>query len=888
MTWMLLLRLLPRDLRDNIAGDLHEEFLRIESARGRWRAAAWGWACATRVVVAFVWERLRHRRGVPPIGEELRPKTNFWDSLRQDARFSIRLLQQQPAFTAVAVGAMVVGIGGNTAMFSIVDAVLWRALPYPDADRVMQLAEQRPKEGRMFGAVSPADFYDWRSESRSFASMGAYYENALNFTRAGEPERIPALMVTSGFLEALGIMPAWGRGFTVDEETIGHNRIVVLTDGVWRRRFGSDPAIVGGRITLDDNLYTVVGVLPRTFWWPEDVDVLVPLALTDEDRALRGAHFLKPLGRLQAGVATDQARQELALIGSRLEQAYPDANRGHSPNIRPLRESLVGDMRLPLLALLTACGFVLLIACANVATLFLALATRRQKELAIRRAVGATRGRIARQMIIESLAVSVCGGALGVLAAGWAVAAARSSLHAQFADLPGLDRVGVDGRVLAVAATASVITGLLFGAVPAVAASDARIGVGLGDDVRGSTANVAARRMRSALVVTEVAVSLILLAGAALMIASFYQLSRVSPGFRTDRLFLAEIDLPSSRYGDHDQAVRFYESVMERVHAAAGVERVAVTSAAPFTGFDARLDLDIEQPTVELKPPVRAQVRLVSHGYFAAIGMPLLRGREFTERDTDARPRVAIINQAAVRRFWPNADPIGRRISLGSPTRWMEIVGVVGDVRHEALTADYEPEAYIPFRQGFDSLGSGLDRGMTLVVRASFDSDAMTSIIRTAVEEIDPQQPNGRVRVMDQLIAASVGPQRLNSLMTSAFAFIAVLLTAAGLYGVMSYVVAQRTREIGVRMALGASSGRVLGMVIGEAGVITAIGIACGLAGSLVVMRFLRAMLFGVSAADPVIYITASGLLAAVALAAALVPSRRATHIDPVIALRDS
>jgi putative ABC transport system permease protein len=888
MTWMLLLRLLPRDLRDNIAGDLHEEFLRIYSARGRWRAAVWGWACGTRVVAAFAWERFRHRRGVPPIGEELRAKASFWDSLRQDTRFSIRLLRQQPAFTAVAVGAMVVGIGGNTAMFSIVDAVLWRALPYADADRVMQLAEQRPKEGRTFGAVSPADFFDWRSQSRSFASMAAYYETALNLTRAGEPERIPALMITSGFLEALGIMPASGRGFTVDEETIGHNRLVVLTDRVWRRRFGSDPAIVGGRVMLDDNPYTVVGVLPRTFWWPEDVDVLVPLALTDEDRALRGAHFFKVLGRLQRGVVIDQAQQELALIGSRLEKAYPEANLGHSPNIRPMREALVGQMRLALLALLAACGFVLLIGCANVATLLLARATRRQKELAIRRAVGATRGRIARQMIIESLAVSICGGALGVLVAGWAVAAVRLSLHNQFADLPGLDRVGVDGHVLAVAAAASIITGLVFGLLPAVAASDARIGAGLGDDVRSSTANVAARRMRSALVATEMAVSLILLAGAALMIASFYQLSRVSPGFRTDRLLLAEIDLPSSRYGEHALAVRFYESVMERVHAAAGVERVAVTSAAPFTGFDARLDLDIEQPTVELKPPVRAQARLVSDGYFAAMGVPLLRGRAFTERDTDIRPRVAIINQAAVRRFWPNADPIGHRISLGSPTRWMEVVGLVGDVRHEALSADSEPEAYIPFRQGFDSLGSGLERGMTLVVRAPADAQAMASVIRIAVKEVDSEQPIGRVRTMDGLVAASVHPQRLNYLMASAFAFVAVVLTAAGLYGVMSYVVAQRTREIGVRMALGASSGRVLRMVIGEAGIITAIGIAGGLAGSLVVMRFLRSMLFGVSAGDPVIYIAASGLLAAIALAAAVVPSRRATHIDPVMALRDS
>jgi putative ABC transport system permease protein len=887
MGWMRLLRLLPADLREPIAGDLQEEWERLRQRIGPLRAAAWGWMAAVRVVLAFQIERLTHTRGVPPLAEELRQKRQIGDEIRQDLVFSVRMLRRQPAFTAVALTALAVGIGANTAIFSVVDAVLWRPLPYADADRIVDIAEQRPREGRMYGAVSPADFFDWRREAQSFTQMAAYFEYAVNLTGVGEPERLRALQVTAGFLEALGVVPTAGRTFITAEETDGQNQAVILTDGIWRRRFGADPNVVGRTVTFNGNPYTVVGLLPPSFWWPSPTDVLLPLALNDHDRTLRAAHFMFLIGRLKPNVDLKQAYQELTVIGARLEQQYPEENRGHGPNLRSLRESMVGTARVALLALLGAVGFVLLIACANVATLLLARASVRQQELSIRRALGATRARVVQQMMTESLVVSAIGCGIGLLLAAWSVAAFRTVLPAEFSELPGLDRIGIDARVLLAAVGASLVTGVVFGVLPALVASDTRVHVGLTEEARGSSGSAAASRLRSALVVSELAFSLILLAGAALLIVSFARLTRVSPGFQTDGVVTATLNLPASRYGSHTLAVRFYESVMERLKGAPGVQRVAVTSAVPFSGLDARLNLDIDPPVLELKPPVRAHPRLVSPGYFAAMGIPVIRGRGLDDRDVESTPLVVVINETAVRRYWPNADPIGARISLGQPVRWMEIVGVVGDVRHEALAVDAEPEAYIPLRQGFVAIGVGLDRALALVVRSGADEVSTAAAIRTAVASIDRQQPVGRIRAMNAMIAASIGPERLNYLLVTAFAAVAVVLTAAGLYGVMSYIVAQRTREIGVRMALGASQAQVVGMVMRQAGTMMAGGIAIGIAGALAVTRWTASLLFGVSAADPTIYAVASLLLALVALGAAAVPSRRATRIDPMVALRE-
>jgi predicted permease len=492
------------------------------------------------------------------------------------------------------------------------------------------------------------------------------------------------------------------------------------------------------------------------------------------------------------------------------------------------------------------------------------------------------------QLLTESVTLSLLGGAVGLLMGGYGLAAFRMLLPSQFSALPGIERMGVDGRVLLAGIVASAATGVLFGVLPAFAASGQPLTLQLDEESRGGSSGVRARRLRSVLVVAEMAFSLVLLAGAALFITSFRNLTGVSPGFRPERLATVQLSLPASRYGDSVRTVAFYEEVMERLRAAPGVERVAATSAPPFTGLDARLNLNIDPPALDLEGTVRAHPRLVSSDYFATLGVPLVRGRWFTDRDdAEARP-VAVINETAARRFWPKDDPVGQRISLGEPARWMEIVGIVKDVRHQSLHLEPVPEAFIPMRQGFTALGEGLGRSLTLMIRTAGEPLAAAPAVREIVASIDAQQPVGLMRSMDQLIADSVGTERLNFVLVSAFAVVALLLTAAGLYGVMAYLVAERTREIGLRMAMGAQSRQVVAMVLGQAGAMMAVGIGIGVAGALLASRAIGSLLYGVSAVDPGIYVTVTLLLAVVALGAAAVPSLRATRIDPLAAIRNS
>ncbi len=528
--------------------------------------------------------------------------------------------------------------------------------------------------------------------------------------------------------------------------------------------------------------------------------------------------------------------------------------RNHTTAVLPLREALVGDTRTALLVLLGAVGLVLLIACANVATLLLARATTRQKELAIRMAVGGGRVRLIQQMLTESLVLAMAGGTVGLLLAVWSIEGLRGILPAQFSELPGIDQLGLDARVLAAAFVVSLVTGLAFGLAPALVASDQRVGATLNEGARGTSGGAGGRRLRSALVVAELALSLVLLVGAGLLMASFWNLTEVSPGFRPDHLVTMRVTLPATRYGEPARAVAFYQGVFDRLRTMPGVERVAVSSAPPFTGLDGRLNLEVEDRTIESPFPVRAHPRVVSADYFQAMGIPLVRGRVFSDRDTADAPAVAIINQSAVKRFWPALNPIGERISLGDPAKWREIVGVVGDIKHDGLDAETTPEVYMPFQQNFTALGTGLIRGLSVVVRTSADESAIAPLMRSAVAGVDDQQPVGQIRTMDDLIAQSVAPRRLNLMLLVVFALVAVTLTAAGLYGVMAYLVTQRTREIGVRMALGATPSSVLGLVLRQAGVMTSAGILIGLAGAYALARYLASLLFNVSAADPMVY----------------------------------
>ena len=890
----LLRRLLPGDLAEPIAGDLLEEYLAAVARRGTPQAHMWVWWQAIRLAAIFRWEHAAHRRGVPPIAEELRAVASIWDRLRQDVVFSVRMLKRQPGFTAVALLALALGIGGSTAIFSIVDAVLWRPLPYADAHRIMSLAEQRPREGRWFGPIAPADYFDWRRDNRSFSSLAAYMSqplsrpSAYNLTGVGEPERVRVLEASPSFLGVLGISPVVGRDFRPEEETVGRHRFVLLADSLWRRRFGADPSIVGRTISFDGAAYEVIGLLPARFWWPTAPEVIVPLALDDHDRTLRAAHFLDAIGRLRDGVSEQQAREDLRLIGVRLTAAFPAENARHAPNFRPLRDALIGDVRPALLILLGAVAFVMLIACANVATLLLARAAGRQRELSVRRAVGATRGRVVQQMLTESVVIALAGGTAGLLLAAWCLAAFRGIVPAQFAGLPGVAGVGLDGRALLAALALSTITGLVFGVVPALAASDRRLGSSLTEETRGASGGARARRLRSTLVVAELALSLVLLAGAALLILSFRNLMDVPPGFQPLRIVTAQVTLPASRYADHARTTAFFDALYERLRAAPGVERVAATTSLPFAGADSRLDLQIEHRAADSPTPVRVHPRLVSPGYFSTMGIPFVRGRAFTDHDDASSAEVVVVNQAAARRYWPGEDPIGQRVSIGTPDRWREIVGIVGDTRHEGLDADTDPAAYLPQHQRFTSLGAGFARGMTIVVRTDADPAAMTATIRGAVASLDSQLPIGMVRAMTDLIDESVAPRRLDFLLLSAFASVALVLTAAGLYGVMAYVVAQRTREIGVRMALGATRAQVLALMFRQAGALTAIGIGLGVCGALVLTRSMTSLLFGVTANDPLVFASVSSLLAIVAAAAVAVPSSRAARIDPLVALRDS
>jgi putative ABC transport system permease protein len=887
----LIAHLLPADMAEPIAGDLAEEYASMVPQRGRLRAGLAVWTEAVRVTARFRWERAAHGRPLPPIGEELRGAGQMWDSVRQDIVFGLRLFVRQPGFTLVALVALTLGIGANTAIFSLVDAALWRPLPYAREDRIVSLAEQRPREGRPFGPIAPADFFDWRRDASSFAAMAAYMivspSGAYNLTGAGEPERVRPLEATPSFLDVLGVMPALGRNFRAEEEIDGRDRVVLLTDHLWRRRFAADPSAVGRTVSINGNAFEIVGVMPPQFWWPTRPDLIVPLALDDHDRTLRGAHFLEAIGRLRDGVTAAAAREELAVIGARLSRMYPDENANHAPSLRGLRESLVGEVRPALLVLMAAVAFVMLIACANVATLLLARASGRQKELSIRRAVGATRARLVRQMLTESVLIALAGGTAGVLVAAWGLVGVRALLPAQFANVPGISAAAIDGRVLLAMIALSTLTGIVFGIVPALVVSDRSIGTALTEDSRGSAGGVRASRIRTVLVTAELALSLVLLAGAALLIVSFYRLVTTEPGFEATQLQVARITLPAARYGGHARTVRFFDRFFERLAAAPAIQGVAATTALPFDGPDSRLNLVIERRPPSGGEPVRAHPRLVSVGYFKTMRIPVLAGRAFTDADAEGAVNVAVLNAAAARQYWPGEDPIGQRISLGTEDDWRVIVGVVADTRHEGLDAAAEPAVFLPQRQLFLNLGTGFGRTMTLIVRANGDAASLTPLVRAAVAGIDPELPIAPLRSMDEVIGDSVAPRRLNFVLVSTFAMVAVVLTAAGLYGVMSYVVAQRTREIGVRMALGATPRQVLGMMFRQASIMTGGGIAIGAAGALLVTRFMTSLLFGVSAADPLVYAGVSALLGLVALAAVAVPSSRATRIDPLAALRD-
>ncbi|MBV9924265.1 MAG: ABC transporter permease [Acidobacteria bacterium] len=797
--------------------------------------------------------------------------------LLQDLRFAYRVLWKSPGFTAVVVLTLALGIGANTAIFSVVNAVLLKSLPYRNAERLVWVAGN-VRGGTNRASVSPPDYLDYRAQNTVFEEFAASTSvpYPVNLTGAGEPERLTGSLVTANYFRAFGVEPALGRVFGADEERAGPAPVAVLSDGLWKRRFGGDPSVVGKTLTLDGKGVTVVGVAPPEFQYPAGAELWVPLDFSDPEMKVRKAHFLRPIGLLKEGVTLEQARAETDLIARRLEEQYPDSNERWNLNLIPLQEQLVGSVRTSLWVLLGAVGFVLLIACANVSNLMLARAASRRRELALRTALGASRWRVARQQLTESLLLAVAGGAAGLLLAAWGVDA-LAALGA--GDIPRTREIGVDGRVLLFTAALSVLTGLAFGLLPALRASRPDLNEVLKDAGRG-TSGPGRGRVRAALVVSEIALALTLLTGAGLLVKSFVGLRHVNPGFDPSNILTVRIDLARARYAKPEQAASFFGELQRRVAALPGVEAAGLVTELPLSGQPNDTYFYVaDRPPQTADQKVTADFRRVNQDYFRAMRIPVLRGRGFTEQETAGDAKVIAINETLAREFFPGEDPLGKHLVLGfGEPEEFEIVGVVGDVRHRSLEGDVYQMMYVPTLR----VGS-----TNLVVRTnSADPRALASAVRGEVAAVDREQPVSALRTMEEVVSGSVAQQRFRTLLLAVFAGVALLLAGVGIYGVIAYSVTHRTHEIGIRMALGAGAADILKMVIGQGMALALAGIAVGLLAAYGLTRVLSSLLFGVTATDKTTFAAVALLIAIVTFLACLLPARRATKVDPMVALK--
>ena len=810
----------------------------------------------------------------------------FW----QDLKYAARLLVKRPVFTAIAVLTLALGIGANTAIFTVVNAVLLRQLPFPHAERLVMLWEQ--DKDRQPSNTSFATYVDWRNESQSLENVAALSDWSPTITGQNPAERLDGLRVSASFFRILGVKPVLGRDFLPEEDHRGNNRVAILSDGLWMRKFGSDPAIVGKTITMDSFHYVVVGVLPAGFESPfanfrqKTTEIWSPLAYNATlPWACRDCRHLRAVARLKPGVLLEQARAEMNTISHNLFLEYPHEYSAEGVIVTPLQEELVGDVRGALFALLGAVGFVLLIACGNVANLLLGLAAQRSREIAIRSALGSGRGRLVRQLFTESVLLAMLGGAAGLLLALWGVDFLISLAPG---NLPRLNEIHLDGQVLAYTLGLCLLTSLLFGMAPAwqIFRMDPNESLKKGGRQTGG-----GRRhpMRGALVVSGVALALMLLIGSSLMLRSVRSLLGVNPGFDPRHLLTMEIDVSGVSYeedvpcvaGPCRTVLNFYQQALARIRALPGVEAAGTASQLPLGG-----NLDMYGMHVEGKLSANPQDDPnadrygISLGYLRAMRIPVLRGREFTEQDRADSPPVVLISDTFARRMWPGEDPLGHRIKMGADTRpWRTIVGVVGDVRHKGLDAPHTMQIYLPQTQWLDS-------STALVVRTTGDPLALAGAVRNAVWSVDSNQPISNTATMDRVIAISMAQRRFAMTLFGIFAGLALVLAAVGLYGVLTHNVSTRTNEIGVRIALGAQSGHIVRLVVNEGLVLTGIGIVIGLVGAAGLSRFLASQLFGVTSTDAMTFAGVPVLLAVVALLACYVPARRATRVDPMVALR--
>ncbi len=819
------------------------------------------------------------------------------ETLFKDLRYGIRSLLKRPGFAAVAVITLALGIGANTTIFSVVNSVLLRPLPYAHADQLVQVNDSLASAGFPEAGLTQMEFVRLRNESKSFSEVGSYQSGVLTLTGAGEPERVGVTAVSDNFLPLLGIKPQLGRGFVTGEDEQSRANVAMLSNEFWQTHFAANPNVLNQAVNLGGTSVNIIGVLPANFQSPADLQngvraqVLTPLGLNLASLNL-GSHGMNTIARLRTGISSAQAASETNLIIGRVVQenaTYYPSDGSFRSFLTPLQESIVGNVRLALLVLLAAVGFVLLIACANVANLLLARSETRQKEISIRAALGASRSRIIRQLLAESFILALIGGAVGLTLA-WSSLDFLVKLNP--GNIPRLDQIGLEPRVLAFTLGLSFLTAFVFGLVPAFHSATPDLHSTL--KATGRSLTSARGRLGQFLVVSEVALAMLLLVAAGLLIKSFRRLERVDTGLKTDHVLTMRLSLPASAYQKSEQIVGFYDRVFEQIKSLPGVEAAAVTDALPLSGNDDDTMMEIEHRPFDVKGlAMSTDFRVVTSDYFQVIGARLSRGRIFTDADHEGVPLVALVNETIARNHWPNEDPIGKRIRLldappaQATTSFMTIVGVVANAKNRGLAAETRQEVYVPLRQhGVSIAGLGLRRGANLTVRTSVDPLSVATSVKEKVWAVDRNVPIANVQTMEQVVQAGVVQQRFYTIMLGIFAFVALALGAVGIYGVISFSVGQRTKEIGIRMALGARGLDILRLVVRNGLVLTMIGIALGIAGAVALTRVLATLLFEVSTTDPFTFASVAFVLVSSSLLACYIPARRATRVDPLVALR--
>jgi putative ABC transport system permease protein len=805
-------------------------------------------------------------------------------TLLQDLRYGARMMARSPGFTVLAVVALALGIGANTAVFSVANAFLRKPVSFPDLDRLVAVVSMTPIQTLEWNEVSPADYLDWKEQSRSFERMGAYQWDQVNITGTADPQLVNGFLVSANFFETLGVQPLLGRAFLSEEEEPGKDREVILSHGLWERRFGSDPKIVGETVTLDGKGHTVVGVMGEDVDFPPSAQLWMPLAMDAKEKAIRNSHYFTPLARLKPGVSMAEAQAEMRAIQGRIQEAFPQTDKGWTARVVPLRSFAVGEYsRQYSILLWWAVLFVLLIACANVANLQLARSTARQKEFAVRAALGAGRWRVVRQLLTESVLLSLAGAGIGLVLAEWAIDLILSHMPPEVARyIPAWKHIGLDREAFAYSLGIALLAGLISGIAPAFQSSKLDLNEELKEGGRSSTAGRARHRLRNAFVVAEVALSLILLMGAGLMVKGVRSLMNLNQNFAPESLLTMRIQLPESKYKDPPAQVRFYEQTLQQLETVPRIKSAAVVTRVPFG--DGGLT---DRFTVEGKPAQpgelqAAHLESISSDYFRLMNIPLRSGREFADQDAADSTPVAVISEGLARRYWPGENPLGKKLKRGledSKNPWATVVGVVGEIKYDPWDRAEFPALYLPYRQAPHSYSY-------VTIRTEGDPTSFIAAVRSRIASVDSDQPIFDIFTLDKVIRNQILGLSYVAVMLTVTGVIALVLAAVGVYGVMAYAVTERTHEIGVRMALGARPRDVLRLVLTRGVFITAVGLAIGLPISILLARLLASLLFGVAATDLATFFDITLLLTAIALLACYIPARRAMLLDPMIALR--